>query len=182
MARPRKQVSNGRPRKQNDLASLSTEVLCLRLQALHLPIMGDKATLISYLNLVTGTKQPRSTSNSQAGRARTKRLAPKSQPVRVTFTAAPAESSTEQVNLENPGDDFKRCVWWRPRRNHGGIFLGRLPDPVQAGPFTAAQLATIQDTIRSSLDQAFHSPGLYGMTNSLAISTIYIAGQDQLLL
>ena len=30
MARPRKQVSNGRPRKQNDLASLSTEVLRLR--------------------------------------------------------------------------------------------------------------------------------------------------------
>ena len=89
-----------------------------------------------------------------------KRLAPKSQPVRVTLTAAPTESSTEQVNLENPGDDFKRCVWWRPRRNHGGIFLGRLPDPVQAGPFTAAQLATIQDTVRSSLDQAFHSPGL----------------------
>ena len=73
--------------------------------------------------------------------------------------AAPAESSTEQVNLENPGDDFKGC-WWRPRRNHGGIFLGRLPDPVQAGPFTAAQLATIQDNVRSSLDQAFHSPGL----------------------
>ena len=58
MARPRKQVSNGRPRKQNDLALLSTEVLCLRLQALHLPIMGDKATLISCLNLATGTKQP----------------------------------------------------------------------------------------------------------------------------
>ena len=34
------------------------------------------------------------------------------------------------------------------------------PIPVQAGPFTAAQLATIQDTVRSSLDQAFHSPGL----------------------
>ena len=87
-------------------------------------------------------------------------MAPKSQPVRVTLTAAPTESSTEQVNLENPGDDFKRCVWWRPRRNHRGIFLGRLPDPVQAGPFTAAQLATIQDTVSSSLDQAFHSPGL----------------------
>ena len=160
MARPRKQVSNGRPRKQNDLALLSTELLRLRLQALHLPIMGDKATLISCLNLATGTKQPCSTSNSQAGRARTKRLAPKSQPVRVTLTTAPTESSTKQVNLENPGDDFKRCVWSRPRRNHGGIFLGWLPDPVQAGPFTAAQLATIQDTVRSSLDQAFHSPGL----------------------
>ena len=77
MARPCKQVSNGRPLKQNDLALLSTEVLRLRLQALNLPIMGGKATLISCLNFATGTKQPRSTSNSQAGRAQTKCLAPK---------------------------------------------------------------------------------------------------------
>ena len=89
MARPRKQVSNGRPRKQNDLASLSTEVLRIRLQALNLPIMGGKATLISCLNLATGTKQLCSTSNSQAGRARAKHLAPKSRPVRATLTALP---------------------------------------------------------------------------------------------
>ena len=146
MARPRKQVSNGRPRKQNDLASLSTEVLRLRLQALNLPITGGKATLISPLNLATGTKQSRSTSNSQAGRTRTKRLAPKSRPVRATLTAAPADSSTEQAELENPGDDSSSIA--------SG---GDSPDPVQAGPFTAAQLAAIQDTVRSSLDQALQS-------------------------
>ena len=49
MARPSKQVSNGHPRKQNDLASLSTEVL--RLQALSLSITGGKAALISRLKL-----------------------------------------------------------------------------------------------------------------------------------
>ncbi|XP_073258365.1 uncharacterized protein [Porites lutea] len=158
MARPRKQVSNGRPRKQNDLASLSTEVLRLRLQALNLPITGGKATLISRLNLATGTKQPRPTSNSQAGRTRTKRLAPKSRPVRATLTAAPAESSTEQAELENPGDDSSSIA--------SGGDLDEImeefssddsPDPVQAGPFTAAQLAAIQDTVRSSLDQALQS-------------------------
>ena len=79
--------------------------LHFRLQALNLPIMGGKATLISCLNLATGTKQLCSTSNSQAGRARAKHLAPKSRPVRATLTAAAAESSTEQANLENPGDD-----------------------------------------------------------------------------
>ena len=158
MARPRKQVSNGRPRKQNDLASLSTEVLRLRLQALNLPITGGKATLISRLNLATGTKQSRSTSNSQAGRARTKRLAPKSRPVRATLTAAPADSSTEQAELENPGDDSSSIA-------SGGdldeimeeFSADDSPDPVQAGPFTAAQLAAIQDTVRSSLDQALQS-------------------------
>ena len=58
MSLPRKQVSNGRPRKQNDLASLSTKVLRLCLQALNLPITGGKATLIPRLNLAIGTKQP----------------------------------------------------------------------------------------------------------------------------
>ena len=104
MARPRKQVSNGCPRKQNNLASLSTEVLRFRLQALNLLITGGKAALISRLNSATGTKPPRSTSNPQAGRARTKRLAPKSRPVRAPLPAAPAESATEEANLEDPGD------------------------------------------------------------------------------
>ena len=158
MARPRKQVSNGRPRKQNDLASLSTEVLRLRLQALNLPITGGKATLISRLNLATGTKQSRSTSNSQAGRARTKRLAPKSRPVRATLTAAPAESSTKQANLENPGDDSSSVASGCNLDEIIGEFsLDDSPDPVQAGPFTAAQLAAIQDIVRSSFDQALQS-------------------------
>ena len=156
MARPRKQVSNGRPLRQNDLASLSTKVL--RLQALNLPITEGKATLISRLKLATGTKQPRSTSNSQAGCARTKRLAPKSRPVRATLTAAPAESSTKQANLENPGDDSSSVASGCNLDEIIGEFsLDDSPDPVQAGPFTAAQLAAIQDIVRSSFDQALQS-------------------------
>ena len=58
MARPRKQVSNGRPRKQNDLASLSTKVLRLCLQALNLPITGGKATLIPVLTWRLGQNSP----------------------------------------------------------------------------------------------------------------------------
>ena len=158
MARPRKQVSNGRPRKQNDLASLSTKVLRLCLQALNLPITGGKATLIPRLNLAIGTKQPRSTSNSQAGHTQMKRLAPRSRPVRATLTAAPAESSTKQANLENPGDDSSNVI-------SGGdideimeeFSSDDSPHPVQVGPFTAAQLPAIQDTIRSLLDQSLQS-------------------------
>ena len=158
MARPREQVSNGRPRKQNDLAPLSTEVLHLGLQALNLTITGGKATLISRLNLATGTKQPRSTSNSQAGRARTKRLAPKSRPYRATLTAAPAESPNEQADLENPGDDSSSVASGGDLDEIMEEFSSDVsPDPVQAGPFTAVQLAAIQDTVRSSLDQALQS-------------------------
>ena len=158
MSLPRKQVSNGRPLKQNDLASLSTKVLRLCLQALNLPITGGKATLIPRLNLAIGTKQPRLTSNSQAGHTQTKRLAPRSRPVRATLTAAPAESSTKQANLENPGDDSSSVT-------SGGdideimeeFSSDDSPDPVQVGPFTAAQLPAIQDTVRSLLDQSLQS-------------------------
>ena len=85
-------------------------------------------------------------------------MAPKSRPVRATLTTVPAESSTEQADLENPGDDSSSVA--------SGGDLDEImeefssddsPDPVQAGPFTAAQLAAIQDTVRSSLDQALQS-------------------------
>ena len=181
MSLPRKQVSNGRRQKQNDLASLSTKVLYLCLQALNLLITGGKVTLIPRLDLAIGTKQPRSTSNSQAGRAQTKRLAPRSRPVRATLTAASAESSTKQANLENPGDDSSSVT-------SGGdideimeeFSLDDSPDPVQVGPFTAAQLPAIQDTVRSSLDQSLQSfpwslrhdqqPGTFNTTSQARIS------------
>ena len=103
------------------------------------------------------SSQPRSTSNSQAGRAPTKPMAPKSRPVRATLTAAPAESSTEQPNWENPGDDSSSVA--------SGGDLDEImeefssddsPDPVQAGTFTAAQLAAIQDSVK----RCNHSLGL----------------------
>ena len=96
----------------------------------------------------------------QARRAQMKCLAPKSRPVRATLTAAPAECSTEQANLENPGDDSSSVVSSGDLDEIMEEFSSDdSPDPVQAGPFTAAQLAT-QDTVRSLLDLAFHSPGL----------------------
>ena len=44
--------------ENNDLASLSTKVLRLCLQALNLPITGGKATLIPHLNLRLGQNSP----------------------------------------------------------------------------------------------------------------------------
>jgi len=51
MARPRgnRNVANSRQQRQDNLASLSTEVLHLWLQALNLPITGSKAELVSRL-------------------------------------------------------------------------------------------------------------------------------------
>ena len=85
-------------------------------------------------------------------------MAPRSRPVRATLTATPAESSTKQANLEKPGDDSSSVT-------SGGdideimeeFSSDDSPDPVQVGPFTAAQLPAIQDTVRSSLDQSLQS-------------------------
>ena len=75
-----------------------------------------------------------------------------------TLTAALAESSTEQADLENPGDDSSSVA-------SGGDLDKTMeefssddsPDPVQVGPFTAAQMAAIQDNLSSSLNQALQS-------------------------
>ena len=72
----------------------------------------------------------------------------KSRPVRATLTAAPAESVTEQENLEDPGDDFLSVAEFSSDDS---------PNLVQAGPFTATQLTAIQDNVKSSLDQALQS-------------------------
>ena len=49
MARPRGNLKATGPRLhgRENLTSLSTEAVCLRLHALHLPISGSKAELIS---------------------------------------------------------------------------------------------------------------------------------------
>lgn len=68
MARTRgaPQANNGRQRRQENLASLSAEVLRLRLQSLNLPITGSKAELVHRLK--AATQRPRADNPPPAGR------------------------------------------------------------------------------------------------------------------
>ena len=85
-------------------------------------------------------------------------MAPTSRPVRATLTAAPAESTTEQANMSDPGDDSSSVASLGDLDEIMEEFSSDdLLDLVQAGPFTIAQLAAIQDTVRSSLEQALQS-------------------------
>ena len=70
MARPRGSSKAPRPRhrRRENLPSLSTEVLRLRLQALNLPITGGKAELTSRLK--AAVEQPRPTKQPPPGRVR----------------------------------------------------------------------------------------------------------------
>ena len=77
-----------------------------------------------------------------------KLFAPQSRPVRATLTAAPAESSTEQANLENPGDDSSSVASGGDLNEIMEEFSSDdSPDPVQAGLFTAAQLALARSSV-----------------------------------
>ena len=70
MAHPRGSSKAPRPRhrRRENLTSLSTEVLRLRLQALNLPITGSKAELISRLK--AAVEQPRPTKQPLPSRVR----------------------------------------------------------------------------------------------------------------
>ena len=85
-------------------------------------------------------------------------MAPTSRPVRATLTAAPAESTTEQADMGDPRDESSSVASLGDLDEIMEEFSSDdLPDLVQAGPFTIAQLAAIQDTVRSSLEQALQS-------------------------
>ena len=85
-------------------------------------------------------------------------LVQKNWPVRATLIAASAESVTEQANLEDPGDDSSSVASAGDLDEIMEEFSSDdSPKPVQAGPFTTAQLATIQDTFKSSFDQVLPS-------------------------
>ena len=85
--------------------------------------------------------------------------------VRATLTAAPAESTTEQANMSDPGDDSSSVASLGDLDEIMEEFSSDdLLDLVQAGPFTIAQLAAIQEyrtpSGPRSSKRCNHSPGL----------------------
>ena len=155
MARPRGNLkaATGRARKQDNLSSLSTEVLRLRLQALNLPITGSKADLVSRLQAV---QHPRAAPRTKPGRvqkrsARQRKDRPaESQPavaVAVDFDGDASEvSSGSSVADLDDLLDFPQS----------GSRADQETSP-SSQPFTETQMAAIQDTVRSSLEQALQS-------------------------
>ena len=150
MARPRgnRNVANTRQQRQDNLASLSTEVLRLRLQALNLPITGSKAELVSRLKgAVQGPRpanQPRNgrvqkrTSRKRASRP--KQAANVSEDTDAAANGEASEISSFVGSIEDLDEP-----------------LDLSEEPHQSSPFTAAQMAAIQDTVRLSLQQALQS-------------------------
>ena len=160
MARPRgapkPQARNHRPRhpeNRENLASLTLQVLRLRLQALNLPITGSKVQLVKCLEKASQlTQRPLARTRKQAGRVckgkgKSRVVRPAvAQPDPITEDIAEATddsssvSSQDALDMPLDVDPVKQSV---------------LPD--SQTPFTTEQLAAIQQTVQQSVAEAMYS-------------------------
>ena len=160
MARPRvsKRSAQGPTTRKENLSSLSTEVLRLRLQALNLPIAGSRTQLIGALKraaTLASSRPPKQTRTSKRSRghlvpATTSRAKAKDR-------AAPDDSlvdGEESDSAISDQDDKDPTPVEQPI--HTVDDLLRAPEPAQtsSSPFTSDQLRVIQNTVQSSLSQA----------------------------
>ena len=159
MARPRgtRKVASACQRRQENLASLSTEVLRLRLQAANLPLTGSKAEMISRLKAAI---QPRPSQPPSSGRVQ-KRIArstkaTETRPRRADPTNADRvlDDASDKSSSVGSVDDFEEDDV--DLASFGLSAPQRAPTDSQPGPFTDAQMAAIQDTVRLSLEQAIN--------------------------
>ena len=152
MARPRSKPS--KTTRTDDLKNLSSEVLCLRLQNLNLPINGSRARLLERLRLATNSAtaatQPRSRGHLQSGRvqktkssASNKRVRPRPQP---NVPAAQADAETHSSD-EDGGSDVDSAV-------EEELLEDLLPEVLQDAVFSPAQMSAIQETVSTSVTEA----------------------------
>ena len=112
MARPRgtQKVTSARQRHQENLASLSTEVLRLHLQAANLPITGSKAEMISCLKAAIPVcpSQPPSSGHVQKRTARsTKATGTRPRCADTTNTTRVLDDASDKSSLVGSVDNFE---------------------------------------------------------------------------
>ena len=153
MARRRgtQKVASVHQRRQENLASLSTEVLRLRLQAANLPVTGSKAEMISRLKAAVQLRpsQPPFSGHVQKRITRSKRITA-TRPHRADPTNADRvlDDASEQSSSEGSVDGLEE--------DDVDLASFGLSAP-QPSPFTDAQMAAIQDTVRLSLEQVINN-------------------------
>ena len=135
-------VANTRQQRQDNLASLSTEVLCPWLQALNLPITGSKAELVPVSRLKGAVQGPRPANQPRNGRVQ-KRTSSKR-------TSRPKQAATVHVSEDTDAaanGDASEVSSFVGSIEDLDEPLDLSEDPHQSSPFTAAQMAAIQDTV-----------------------------------
>ena len=151
MARPRgpskSSESNRRARRTENLASLSSEVLRLRLQALNLPITGSKSQLSKRLQAaLQGTQHRQQETSGRVQRQKSKSHAARSRPVDRTENASKPDSIDVDDRDELASVSSFDLYEDLPNSNTLDDAMDQPP-----APFTAAQLATIRETVQRSV-------------------------------
>lgn len=185
MARPRGKKPNGRrPRRAENLAQLTSEVLRLRLQALNLPITGSKAHMVKRLKAALQPQPAQVENRTPPGRVH-KRKASKAN------TRVVRERRDNQPNPNNQPDERESTrastVVEAGDDSSSVSSVDDMEDPLdlddplaevtleesQPAPFTASQLATIRETVQQSLAEVLHSPTqpFHGLAVSQPIAT-----------
>ena len=154
---PKPQALNRRPRcteKREHLASLTSEVLRLRLQALNLPITGSKAQLVKCLqNAFQSTQRSLAEASKQTGRVQKDRGKGKTRVVRPAVVqpdpiAEDVAEVTDDSSVSSE-DDFDMPPDLDP--------VEQSILPVNQTPFTTEQLAAIHETVQQSVAEAMYS-------------------------
>ncbi|KAL9974356.1 hypothetical protein ACROYT_G011380 [Oculina patagonica] len=169
MARPRKANSSANHQRKDNLSSLSTEVLKLRLQALHLPVTGSRATLIAALRAAqsggSARSAPKKSKKTAAGRvSKRSTTGPRAASKRSVAGDTNRSSQTGQADTVDDIDDLSLPS------DHEDALSGEDSDSdpdiliqsqgpskslphVQSG-FNEDQLAVIRNTVQVSVQAA----------------------------
>ena len=169
MARPRvsKRSAPGPTTRKENLSSLSTEVLRLRLQALKLPITGSRAQLINSLKKAA-TPPSRPAKEKRVSKRSRVRLPARMNRAEATEKGAPADSLVDgddsDLDTSDQGDEDPMSVDL-PAHTVEDLLSAPEPVPISPSLFTSDQLRAIQDTVQSSISQALHGGQSYPGTS-----------------
>ena len=161
MARPRvsKRSAPGPTTRKENLSSLSTEVLRLRLQALKLPITGSRAQLINSLKKAATPPSSRPAKEKRVSKRSRVRLPARMNRAKATEKGAPADSLVDgddsDLDTSDQGDEDPMSVDL-PAHTVEDLLSAPEPVPISPSPFTSDQLRAIPDTVQSSISQALH--------------------------
>ena len=160
MVRPRasKRSTQGPTTRKENLSSLSTEVLRLRLQALNLPIAGSRAQLISALRRAATLASSHPAKHTRISKRSSGRLPSTANRAKAKDKAATddslADGNDSDSAISDQGDEDPMPA----EPVHTVEDLLRAPEPVPISPssFTSNQLRVIQNTVQTSISQALH--------------------------
>ena len=150
-------------KRKDDLSSLTTEVLQLRLQALNLPITGSRARLVATLRnaLQQNAAAPaKATKRSKCPLSRTRSTSTSNTPAAAAQSENISDAESEASFAASDHEELSDA------RSSPDDILSRPTPHAEHNPFSAAQLSVIRDTVQNSIRTALAHSGLGNVEQS----------------